>query len=142
MLSSLADFVLLTHAAFVAFVILGLALIVAGGMRGWGWIRHPWFRRAHLVAIGVVVAQAWLGIVCPLTTLEMHLRERAGEPTYEGSFIAHWLGEILYYDAPPWVFAIAYTAFGTLVVMSWIRYRPRPLRRKPQKKPLIGTNGR
>lgn len=134
MLQALADLVLVTHVTFVAFVVVGLGLIVTGGIRGWSWIRNPWFRLAHLVAIAIVVTQAWLGILCPLTTLEMHLREQAGEATYAGSFIAHWLGRILYYEAPPWVFATAYTVFGAVVVFSWIRYRPRPLRR-PRRMP-------
>ena len=33
--------------------------------------RHLWFRLAHLTAIAVVVLQAWFGVICPLTTLEM-----------------------------------------------------------------------
>lgn len=129
MLHALADLVLIAHVSFVAFVVLGLGLIVTGGIRGWSWIRNPWFRLTHLIAIATVVTQAWLGILCPLTTLEMHLRARAGEATYAGSFIAHWLGELLYYEAPPGVFATAYTVFGAVVVFTWIRYRPRPWRR-------------
>ena len=125
----LADAVLVLHVAFVAFVVVGLAFIVIGGLRRWGWIRNPWFRLAHLGAIGVVAAQAWLGVVCPLTTLEMALRRRAGEATYAGSFIAHWLEELLYYEAPAWVFAVAYSAFALLVVGTWWRFPPRPLRR-------------
>lgn len=126
----LADAVLVTHVAFVAFVIAGLPLILLGGFRRWGWIRNPWFRLGHLAAIGVVVAQAWCGVVCPLTTLEMYLRQRGGEATYEGSFIAHWLQRLLYYDAPPWVFVVCYTLFGLVVAGSWILFRPRPFARK------------
>jgi hypothetical protein len=66
------------HSLFVCFVVLGLILIVAGGLRGWQWVRNPWFRLGHLQAIGIVVLQAWLGIWCPLTLLEMSLREKAG----------------------------------------------------------------
>ena len=108
----LADLVLLLHAAFVFFVIAGLALVLLGGVRGWRWVRNPWFRLAHLLAIGVVVAQAWLGVLCPLTTLEMSLRAHAGAAVYPGSFIAHWLESLLYYRAPAWVFTLCYTVFG------------------------------
>ena len=124
----LSDLVFIAHLSFVLFVVAGLALILIGAWRGWGWVRNPWFRIAHLVAIGVVVLQAWLGRLCPLTTWEMALRERAGEATYAGSFIAHWLQALLYYEAPIWVFAIAYTVFGALVVASWMWVRPRPFR--------------
>ena len=124
-----ADALLALHVAFVLFVVVGLALILFGAWRGWGWVRSPWFRVAHLAAIGVVVLQAWLGRICPLTIWEMALRERAGDATYTGSFIAHWLETLLYYDAPLWVFGLVYTAFGALVVASWVWVRPRPFRR-------------
>ncbi|MDF0751005.1 DUF2784 domain-containing protein [Marinobacter sp. 71-i] len=121
----LADIVLAIHVLVVAFVVLGLILVLAGNRLGWRWVNNVWFRLAHLGAIGVVVAEAWLGIVCPLTTLEMWLRSKAGLEGYAGSFIEHWLQQILYYDAPAWVFIAAYTIFGLLVVASWWRFPPR-----------------
>ena len=124
-----ADLVLAVHTSFVLFVVLGLVLILIGGIRGWSWVKNPWFRLGHLLAIGIVVAQAWLGVLCPLTRLEMGLRSRAGDAAYSGSFIAHWMDSFLYYEAPLWVFAVCYTAFGLLVVASWILIRPRPVRR-------------
>ena len=128
-LRAFADLVLLTHIAFVGFVVVGLLVILSGGYRGWRWIRNPWFRAAHLAAIALVVVQAWFGIVCPLTVLEMHLREAAGDSTYGGTFIAHWLRRLLFYDAPPWAFGVCYTLFGLAVIGSWLKFRPRPLRR-------------
>ena len=122
----LADLILLLHTSFVVFVMAGLVCVLIGGVRGWRWVRNPWFRWAHLLAIGIVVLQAWLGVLCPLTTLEMALRERAGDVTYPGSFIAHWLEALLYYRAPPWVFIVCYTVFGLLVVASWYVVHPRP----------------
>jgi hypothetical protein len=124
----LADFVLITHVGFVAFIIFGLILIWVGGFAGWSWVRNPWFRAAHLAGIGLVVAQAWLGVVCPLTTLEMYLRDQAGDATYSGTFVAHWLRRLLFYHAEPWVFVLCYTVFGLAVVGSWLKFRPRPFR--------------
>ena len=72
-----------------------------------------------------MAAQAWLGRICPLTTWEMALRQRAGQATYGESFIAHWLGRLLYWDAPPWVFTAAYTLFGLAVLATWWRLPPR-----------------
>ena len=120
-----ADLILLLHVFFVAFVVVGLILILAGKWQGWQWVHNPWFRTAHLAAIGVVVLQSWLGMICPLTILEMELRSRGGGATYSGSFIAHWLEAILYYRAPPWVFALCYTLFGAVVIASWYWVRPR-----------------
>ena len=125
----LADLVLATHIAFVAFMVAGLLLIVIGGFCGWRWIRNPWFRSLHLAGIGLVVVQTWWGMICPLTKLEMFLRERAGEATYRGDFIAHWLQRLLYYEAPPWVFTVFYTLFGLAVIGSWWKFRPRPFRK-------------
>jgi Protein of Unknown function (DUF2784) len=125
---ALADLVLVTHVAFVAFVVFGLILILCGGVRGWGWVRNPWFRAAHLAAIGLVVFQAWFGIVCPLTILERFLREAAGEVTYDETFIAHWLHRVLFFQAPMWAFTVCYTLFGLAVVVSWIWFRPRGFR--------------
>jgi multisubunit Na+/H+ antiporter MnhB subunit len=115
-----ADAILVVHAAFVAFVVLGLVAIVIGLLRRRRWVRNRWFRLAHLAAIVFVVLQAWMGRMCPLTAWENELRWRAGQEGYEGGFIAHWLGGLLFFDAPPWVFTLCYTAFGGLVVAVWI----------------------
>ncbi len=120
-----ADVILLLHVLFVAFVVIGLLLIVVGKVRAWSWIRNPWFRLVHLAAITVVMIQSWLGLICPLTTIEMALRSRAGDTVYSGSFISHWLESILYYQVPPWVFVVCYMTFGAAVVASWLSIRPR-----------------
>jgi len=124
-----ADAILLLHVLFVAFVVIGLAFIFVGKARAWSWIRNPWFRLTHLVAIGVVVVQSWFDIICPLTTIEMALRSRAGDAVYSGSFISHWLENFLYYQAPSWVFALCYMAFGALVGLSWFWIPPRSFRK-------------
>jgi hypothetical protein len=82
----LANAVLVLHVAVAAFVVVGLVLAIAGNLRGWSWVNNIWFRVAHLAAIFVVAAEAWLGLVCPLTTLEMWLARRAASRrTTEGS---------------------------------------------------------
>lgn len=124
-----ADAVLFVHFAVVVFVVGGFAFIVAGYLRDWRWARSMGFRLAHLVAIAVVVAQSWLGAVCPLTTLEMWLRVKARETSYSGSFIEHWLQVLLYYEAPAWVFTLVYTLFGLIVAVSWWYFPPRLNRR-------------
>ena len=119
-----ADAVLALHLGFVIFVIVGLVAVLAGKLAGWTWVRNWWFRVLHLGAIGVVVLQAWLGRICPMTILEMWLRSQAGDATYAGSFISHWIESILYYRAPAWVFTLAYTLFAALVVLAWFWVRP------------------
>ena len=124
----LADVLLFLHVLFVVFIVLGLVAISAGKAFAWSWVRNPLFRILHVAAIGIVVLQSWIGIICPLTTWEMSLRNLAGDTVYAGSFIAHWLGTLLYYEIPVWIFTIAYTAFGILVLASWYFVRPRSLR--------------
>ncbi|MBE0486035.1 DUF2784 domain-containing protein [Marinobacter sp.] len=121
----LADLLLAFHTLLVMFVIFGLLATLIGYFRQWNWVRNIWFRLSHLVVIGIVVLQAWLGVLCPLTIWEMELRAKAGQGGYEGSFIQHWLQTMLYYNAPDWVFILVYTLFGTLVLASWFLVRPR-----------------
>ena len=68
--------------------------------------------------------QSWLGVICRLTIWEMVLREKAGEAVYAGTFISHWVSTLLYYQAPDWVFVVVYTAFGAIVISSWVWVRP------------------
>lgn len=126
---ALADAVLLLHFGVVLFVVAGLVYIVLGGWRGWPGATRPGFRLAHVAAIAVVVLQAWLGRVCPLTTLESWLREQAGQAGYRASFVEHWVQRLLFHEAPGWVFALAYTAFAALVLAAWWRFPPRWRRR-------------
>ncbi len=121
-----ADAILIIHVLFVAFVIIGLLLILLGKARGWFWVCNPWFRLVHLVAIGVVTVTSWFGVMCPLTKWEKALRLHAGEAVYTGSFIPHLLENILYYNAPMWVFTVCYTLFAAIVAASWLWVRPRP----------------
>lgn len=122
-----ADVLLSLHVLFVAFVVLGLLAVFAGAALSWAWVRNPIFRIMHLLAIFVVTVQAWFGIVCPLTHIEMALRARAGDVVYGGTFISHWLQKLLYYEAPDWVFTACYTAFAILVAISWLWVKPRSI---------------
>jgi hypothetical protein len=120
----LADLVLLLHVTVVLFVVAGLPLIVGGNLAGWRWVNGWWFRLAHLLAIIVVIAESWLGIACPLTTLEVWLRASAGQTPQVESFIGYWMQRLLYYRLASWVFICAYTVFGLLVLLAWWRFPP------------------
>ncbi len=132
--SLLADLVLVIHAMYVAFIVGGLATILAGKAADWNWVKNFWFRATHLLAIAVVTLLAWLQRICPLTTLEMFFRKKAGQPAYNDAFIAHWLHILLYYEAPLWVFALCYTLFGIGVIWAWIKIPPFYPRMKTSKK--------
>ncbi len=119
-----ADVVLVIHFIFILFVVGGQTVILLGGFRRWRWVRNPVFRLSHLIAIGVVTAQAWAGRWCFLTVWESRLRELSGDQGYNDSFIRHWIGGLIFYDAPVMVFTWIYTGFAVIVVLSWVWVRP------------------
>ncbi len=121
---TLANAVLLLHFAVVIFVVLGLPAVLFGNWRGWAWANQFGWRVLHLLAIAVVVLQAWLGRYCGLTILESSLREKAGQVGYERSFIEYWVQRLLYVEGPLWVFALIYSVFGVLVAWAWWRFPP------------------
>jgi hypothetical protein len=125
----LADLVLLLHLAVVIFIIGGLLAILIGNLlrKPWAWINRWRFRMAHLLAIGIVVLQSWLGQACPLTTLESWLRVQSGisgQSAYAQGFIQTWVHRLLFYTAPEWVFVLIYSIFGGLVLWTWFRFPP------------------
>lgn len=82
----LAEIVLVTHLAFIIFV-------VAGGLLALRW---RWAPLVHLPAAlwGVYIALS--GGICPLTPLENRLRRAAGSSGYSGGFIEHYIVPIIY----------------------------------------------
>lgn len=84
----LADAVLLLHAAFVAFVVLG----------GLGVLFRPRLAWVHLPAVAWGAGIELLGGICPLTPLENHYRQLAGEQGFSGGFVEHYLIATLYPD--------------------------------------------
>ncbi|NND69697.1 MAG: DUF2784 domain-containing protein [Halioglobus sp.] len=120
----LANVTLALHVGFVAFVVLMVPAIYLGRLLHWSWVRILWLRLLHLVGIVIVAAQAWAGVICPLTTLEMWLRRRGGAEAYSGGFVEHWMNELLYWDFPWWVFVLLYSLFATLVLATWVVVPP------------------
>lgn len=112
----LADLIVLVHLLFVGFVVLGLPVVWIGCGLRWKWIRNRWFRISHLAAITLVAVQALLGIMCPLTVWEYALRRKAGQATEDISFVGRLMRDILFYEAPDWVFTTAYVSFAVLVL--------------------------
>ena len=82
----LADLVVIVHALFVVFVLVGAFLALR-----WRWI--VWL---HVPAAVWGVLIEYGGWICPLTPLENSLRVRAGQSTYSGDFIQHYLLGALY----------------------------------------------
>ncbi|HIJ90525.1 MAG: DUF2784 domain-containing protein [Desulfobulbaceae bacterium] len=81
-----ADCILLLHLAFTLFAVLGGLLV----------LRRPGLVRLHLAAVFWGVVIEWADWICPLTPLEIFLRQRGGEAGYTGGFIEHYVAMILY----------------------------------------------
>ncbi len=112
----LADLVVIVHLGFVTFVMLGALLTLR-------WPRIIWL---HLPAAvwGAYVEIA--GRICPLTPLEIWLRQRGGEAGYADGFVEHYLLPLLY---PGSLTAEVQQLLGAAVVLintvlyTWLWYR-------------------
>jgi len=117
-----ADAVMAIHFLFIAFALLGSFLVLK-------WPRVIWL---HLPALAWGAYIELTGNICPLTPLENHYRELAGEGAYYGGFITHYLGPIIYPEGL--TRSGQYLALGVLITMNLIgyglvfaRWRKRPI---------------
>ena len=119
--SLLADSLVVVHFAFTTFVIFG-------GFLTWRW---PWIAWAHLPALAW---GCWVEVshsVCPLTPLENHWRQLGGEAGYNGGFLAHYLGRILYPPGLTW--QLQWLLAALLLLINIVAYgRFLALRRRAQ----------
>jgi hypothetical protein len=127
----LADVLVAIHFAIVAFVVLGLLAILAGIAFRRSWARNFWFRLVHLVAIGFIAVEGFLGMDCPLTLWEQQLREAAHQDFTGDSFMARLIHGILFVNVDPEILNLCHIAFGALVLATFLLAPPRlPRRRK------------
>ena len=116
----LADLIVTIHFGYVAFVVLGLLVVLLGGVLRWRCVRNIWFRVVHLIMILIVVTEALLEIECPLTAWEYNLRVAAGQQNIsDTSFVARLIHQLIFFEFPPIVFTVAYCLFGLAVLASW-----------------------
>jgi hypothetical protein len=116
---TLADLVLIVHAAFVVFVLFG-------GLLALKW---PWIIALHLPAAAWGAIVEFSGWLCPLTPLENWLRTQAGHRAYEGDFVVRYLLPILYpvgltHDIQVVLGAIVLMVNGAVYTLLW-RHRKR-----------------
>lgn len=82
----LANAVVLAHAAFIVFVVLGGFIALR-----WRWV--AWLHVPAAVWGSLIEFAGW---VCPLTPLENFFRARAGEAGYAGGFMEHYVLHLIY----------------------------------------------
>lgn len=118
-----ADAVLTLHLAFILFVCLGALLALK-----WRWI--PWLQWPA-AAWGFFIEVS--GHLCPLTHIENYFRTRAGETTYQGDCIGHYLVATIYPDGLTRSIQFALAAIVLAInvgIYAWL-WRRR-LRHKPR----------
>lgn len=121
----LADLIVAVHAAYVGYIVLGLLAILIGAVCRWSWVRNPWFRLTHLLAIAIVALEAAWGIDCPLTVWEYALRQQAGQAVSGDSFVGRCLHSLIFYDCPPGVLDAVHIGFALLVLGTFFLVPPR-----------------
>src|SRR5690349_8979467 len=114
-----ADAVMLFHFLFIAFALFGSLLLLK-------WPKLIWLQIPAL-CWGIYIELS--GNICPLTPLENHFRELAGESTYYGGFIAHYIGPIIYPEGltrttQMWIFVVL-VAVNAIGYGLYIRKRRR-----------------
>jgi hypothetical protein len=108
--SAIADALVVVHFAFTAFVIFG-------GFFSWRW---PRLALLHLPALAW---GCWIELshsVCPLTPLENHWRQLAGEAGYREGFLAHYLVRVLYPPGLTW--QVQYELAAFLIAINVVAY--------------------
>ncbi len=111
-------------AAVVAIVHLAvLGYIVFGGFLGLRRLAWLW------PSIAMTVYSAYVTLAestCPLTTLEKWLLEEGGRVPYDGSFISHYLHDVLFpadYEIAAWLTATGIALVSYAVVLRRWRQR-------------------
>jgi hypothetical protein len=106
----LADLVLIFHAMFVFFVVLGGVFAV----------RWPKVIFIHIPCVVWGVVLEFQGWICPLTYLENDLLEAGGVIGYSGDFIQHYLHPLVY---PPGITSENQFVLGVIaLVINLIAY--------------------
>jgi hypothetical protein len=116
-----ADGVVIVHALFIVFTVLGGLLL----------LKWPKLMILHIPAAawGVIV-QVAVGGRCPLTPLENYFREKGLEPGIGESFIDHYVTSLIYIDEPPaWVHptlgVLVLAVNATVYTILFVRWRKR-----------------
>ncbi|MDA2911856.1 DUF2784 domain-containing protein [Nitrospiraceae bacterium AH_259_D15_M11_P09] len=108
-----ADVIVVVHFLWILFIICG-ALIGR-------WVR--WVKWLHVGALAFSVCLQLFQWTCPLTYLEVWLRQRHDPALgYVGDFLAHYAERLVYLPAPRGVvFAVTLLVVGVTVWAYWPR---------------------
>jgi len=119
----LADLIVVLHLLFVIYAALGGLLLLK-------WPRLAWL---HIPVVVWGTLTEFLGLICPLTPLEIWLRQQAGGDPYNGDFVSHYVVPLIY---PPGLTSEMQWLLGSglvivnLLIYAWLYSRVRLRKRK------------
>ena len=117
----IADLVLFFHFCVVIFITFGFFLIPIGYKFGWVWITNLKLRIFHCGMMIFITLETFLGITCPLTSIENSLRGiHQSTP-----FITYWIKQIIYWNFSSQFFIISYLIFTSWIFLMWKLCPPR-----------------
>lgn len=123
----MADIVLTLHFCVAFYVTFGLLVLPIGYMFDWNWTRNRKMRLTHISLVGFITLEALLGIACPLTQIESHLREI----DFSQSFVGHWIAQLIYWDLPSYFFTVLYFSCSLWALLFWVIHPPVKINRNP-----------
>ena len=119
----LAELIVILHLLFIVFAMFGGLLVIK-------WPRLVWL---HIPVVAWGALTEFLGLICPLTPLEIWLRQQTGADPYHGGFISHYLVPLIY---PPgltpgtqWLLGGGLVLFNILIY-AWVYRRGHPRAKK------------
>jgi hypothetical protein len=100
---AIAELLMVLHFVFILFVVFGGLLV----------LKRTWVALLHLPCLIWGILIEWQGWICPLTPLEIHFRNLAGDAGYSGGFIDHYLMPVIY---PPGLTRAAQTTLAAALL--------------------------
>ncbi len=123
-----ADFVVILHFLWIVFLIFGVFIG-----------RNKIIKYLHIGGLGFAIIIQIFGWYCPLTYLEVWLRQRHNPSIkYTGSFIIHYVEKIVYIELSP---VIIFVLTLILISMSAYIYLRRREKRLPRRPPSQNPSG-
>ena len=109
-----ADIIVALHFAWILFLIFG---VVIGR-------KHRFLKNIHIAGLIFAGLMQTFGWYCPLTHLEVWLRRRHNPAlSYEGSFIVHYVEELVYIQVSPY---LIHFLTAVIVIFSTYFYIRKP----------------
>ena len=111
-----ADTILILHFLVIIFYY-SLLFNTIWIFKNWKFVKNYKIRLAHLMLIFFITLETFLGIICPLTTLENYLRGQS----YSETFISFWISKVIYWDFPTTFFIVVYAIFLIFAIILWFK---------------------